>query len=121
MTLHRNARTCPKSRPLLVDRVIQHRWSVRDAAVAAGVSDRTVRKWVKRFREDGDCGLLDRSSAPTRTPHKTPADREATVLSLRDLRFTAAEIAEVLGMPHSTVSAVLKRHGRGRLRRIDAD
>ncbi len=64
---------------------------------------------------------MDRSSAPKRVPSKTPAEREATVLSLRELRFTAAEIAEVLGMPPSTVSAVLKRHHRGRLPRLDAD
>jgi transposase InsO family protein len=40
---------------------------------------------------------------------------------LRELRFTAAEIAECLGMAHSTVSAVLKRHGKGRLPRPDAE
>jgi len=121
VTLHRNARTCPKSRRLLVDRVIQHGWSIKDAAHAAGISERSASKWLKRFREEGDAGLIDRSSAPKRTPHKTPAEREAAVLSLRELRFTAAEIAEVLGMPHSTVSLVLKRHGRGRLPRVDAD
>jgi transposase InsO family protein len=106
---------------LLVDRVIQHGWSVRDAADAAGISQRSACKWLKRFRDEGEAGLADRSSAPKRTPHKTPADREAAVVSLRELRFTAAEIAEVLGMPQSTVSAVLKRHNRGRLPRLDAD
>ena len=40
---------------------------------------------------------------------------------MRELRFTAAEIAETLGMAHSTASAVLKRHGMGRLPRPDAD
>jgi transposase InsO family protein len=106
---------------LLVDRVICDGWSVRDAAQAAGISERSACKWLKRFREEGADGLVDRSSAPQRIPHKTPADREAAVLSLRELRFTAAEIAEVLGMPHSTVSLVLKRHNRGRLPRVDAD
>jgi transposase InsO family protein len=43
------------------------------------------------------------------------------ILALRQLRFTAAEIAETLGMPHSTVSAVLKRHGKGRLPHPDGD
>ncbi len=121
MTLHRNARTCPRSRRLLVDRVICDGWSIRDAAKAAGVSERSVSKWLKRFREEGDAGLADRSSAPKRVPGKTSGDREAAVLSLRDVRFTASEIAEVLGMPQSTVFAVLKRHNRGRLRRLDAD
>jgi transposase InsO family protein len=121
VTLHRNARTCPRSRRLLVDRVLCDGWSIRDAAAAAGVSRRSACKWLKRFREEGAGGLVDRSSAPTRVPHKTSPEREAAVVSLRELRFTAAEIAETLGMAHSTVSAVLKRHGRGRLPRIDAD
>jgi hypothetical protein len=40
------------------------------------------------------------------------------IVSLRQLRMTAAEIAEVLSMPHSTVSAILVRVGLGRLGRI---
>ena len=121
MTLHRNARTCPRSRKLLVDRVICERWSVAEAAAAAGVSERTVSKWLKRFREEGEDGLADRSSAPRRVPNRTAPERVEAILCLRELRFTAAEIAETLGMAHSTASAVLKRHGKGRLPRPDAD
>lgn len=120
MTLHRNARTCPKSRKLLVDRVL-HGWLIRDAAEAAGVSERTACKWLKRYREEGESGLADRSSAPRRVPNRTASERVQAILALRELRFTAAEIAETLGMAHSTVSAVLKRHGRGRLPRPDGD
>ena len=121
MTLHRNARTCPRSRKLLVDRVISERWSIAEAAAAAGVSERTAGKWLKRFREEGEDGLTDRSSAPRRVPNRTAPERVEAILALRELRFTAAEIAETLGMAHSTVSAVLKRHGKGRLPRPDAD
>ena len=120
MTLHRNARTCPKSRQLLVDRVL-HGWLIRDAAEAAGISQRTACKWLKRYREEGERGLADRSSAPRRVPNRTAPERVQAILALRELRFTAAEIAETLGIAHSTVSAVLKRHGRGRLPRLDAD
>ena len=120
MTLHRNARTCPRSRKLLVDRVISEGWSIREAA-AAGVSERTASKWLKRFREEGQDGLGDRSSAPRRVPNRTAPERVEAILALRELRFTAAEIAETLGMAHSTASAVLKRHGKGRLPRPDAD
>ena len=121
MTLHRNARTCPRSRKLLVDRVVVHEWSIRDAAEAAGVSQRTACKWLRRFREEGEAGLADRSSVPRRMPTRTVPERVEAILALRDLRFTAAEIAETLGMAHSTVSAVLKREGRGRLPRPDGD
>jgi transposase InsO family protein len=103
-----------------VDRVLGG-WLIRDAAEAAGVSQRTAAKWLRRFREEGDSGLVDRSSAPRRVPNRTASDRVEAILALRELRFTAAEIAETLGMAHSTVSAVLKRHGRGRLPRPDGD
>jgi len=118
MTLHRNAKTCPASRLLLCVRVIDQGWSLKAAAEPAGLSERRAAAWVKRFREEGAAGLEDRSSAPRRIPHRTSPEREQAILALRDLRFTAAEIAEALGMAHSTVSAVLKRLGRGRLARV---
>jgi transposase InsO family protein len=121
VTLHRNARTCPRSRKLLVDRVISDRWSIREAAEAAGISQRSACKWLKRFRAEGEAGLGDRSSAPRCSPTRTAPERVEAILALRQLRFTAAEIAETLGMAHSTVSAVLKRHGKCRLPRFDAD
>ena len=111
MTLHRNARTCPRSRRLLVERVLVLDWSLAVAAEAAGVSERTAWKWVDRFRREGDAGLEDRPSTPKRVPSRTPADREELILALRELRFTSPEIAETLGMPLSTVGAVLSRHG----------
>jgi transposase InsO family protein len=119
MKLHANARTCPKSRRLLVDRVIEQGWSVTEAAVAAGVSDRTVYRWLERFRQQGEAGLSDRSSAPKRIPHKTAAERVAAIEALGRLRMTAAEIAELLAMPLSTVSAWLKRIGLGKRSRLE--
>src|SRR5437763_2058885 len=101
MKLHANARTCPKSRQLLVDR-IGAGWSVMEAAEAAGITDRTARRWLARWRAEGPVGLLDRSSAPRRIPHKTPPDRASAICQLRQLRLTAAEISERLGMPLST-------------------
>jgi transposase InsO family protein len=66
----------------------------------------------------GEAGLVDRSSAPHRVANRTPAERVAVIAKLRQLRMTAAEIAETLQMPHSTVSAVLARIGMGRLGRL---
>ena len=117
MTLHRNARTCPNSRRLIADRVLGGGWTLAAAAEAAGVSVPTARKWVRRFREQGDAGLGDRSSAPKRIPHRTPPERERAILSLRALRLTGEQIAAALGMAPSTVSLVLKRNGQGRLPR----
>jgi transposase InsO family protein len=117
VTLHRNARTCPRSRRLLADRVRVEGWSLAAAAEAAGVSERTAWKWVDRYRREGEAGLEDRSSAPASVPSRTPAEREELIVALRELRFTSPEIAETLAMPLSTVGAVLARHGLGKLAR----
>ena len=75
MKLHANAQTCPNSRSLLVRRIEDEGWSLTKAAEAAGVSERTARKWLARWRSEGAAGLLDRSSAPRRRPSRLPADR----------------------------------------------
>ncbi len=118
MKLHANARTCPKSRRLLVER-IEAGWSVMEAASAAGITDRTARRWLRRWRDEGAAGLVDRSSAPKRIPHKTSPARVAQIVRLRRLRMTAAQIAIALGMALSTVSAVLKRVGLGKRSKLE--
>ena len=109
MQLHGNARTCPNSRRLLVERVCEQGWSVAAAAEAAGVTERTVWRWLRRWREEGGAGLRDRSSRPRRFPSQLAAALVEAITSLRRLRMTAAQIAEVLGLALSTVSLWLKR------------
>jgi transposase InsO family protein len=79
---------------------------------------RCARKWVRRYRAEGELGLLDRSSAPARVANRTPEDRVQAIACLRRLRFTGPEIAETLGMALSTVSGILTRIGLGRLGRL---
>ena len=117
MKLHANAALSWSGRRLLCERVLDG-WTLTAAAEAAGVSVRCARKWVGRYRLEGEQGLYDRSSAPRRVANRTPVDRVAVIVLLRQLRMTAAEIAETLRMPLSTVSVVLKRNGVGRLGRI---
>jgi transposase InsO family protein len=119
MKVHANAPLGPKGRLTMVRRVLELGWSVAEAAEAAGVSERTCSKWVARYRSEGEAGLWDRSSAPARVPHRTPEDRVQAIAALRRLRMTAAEIAEVLSMPLSTVSAVLGRIGLGKRSRLE--
>jgi transposase InsO family protein len=119
MKLHGNARTCPNSRRLLVDRVLEDGWSVTAAAEAAGVTERTVYRWLGRWRQEGEEGLLDRSSRPRRSPSQLPDTKVQLIQSLRKLRMTAVQIAEVLGLALSTVSLWLKRIGLGKRSRLD--
>lgn len=118
MKIHANARTCPNSRRLLVRRIEEEGWSLMVAAEAAGISERSARKWLGRWRSEGEQGLLDRSSAPRRVPSRLPADRLEAIEALRRLRMTAAEIAEALGMALSTVSRWLFRIGLGKRSRL---
>jgi transposase InsO family protein len=119
LTLHANARTCPHSRRLAVGRIETQGWTLAAAAAAAGVSVRTISKWRRRYRIEGEQGLLDRCSAPSRVPLRTCEQRIALIAALRRLRMTAAEIAEALSMPPSTVSGILTRVGLGKLSRLE--
>jgi transposase InsO family protein len=117
MDLHGNAALSWSGRRELACRVVDQGWTLTAAAEAAGVSVRCARKWVGRYRA-GDSQLLDRSSAPRRVANRTDPARVAAIAKLRRLRMTAAEIAETLGMPLSTVSGILTRLGLGRLGRL---
>jgi len=118
MKLHGNAALSWRGRRQLAERVVIEGWTLTAAAEAAGISVRCARKWVGRYRLEGDQGLLDRSSAPRRVANRTPQDRVEVIVALRSLRFTAAEIAETLEMALSTVSGILRRCGLGRLGRL---
>jgi transposase InsO family protein len=118
MQLHANAALSLNQRRRMVGRVVEEGWSLTKAAEAAEVSERTCSKWVGRYRAQGEAGLRDRSSAPRHIPHRTPPERVEVIALLRRLRMTSTEIAECLGMALSTVSAVLKRIGLGKLNRL---
>jgi transposase InsO family protein len=118
MDLHANAALSLNKRRLLCRRVGEEQWTLTKAAAAAEVSVRCARKWVERYRTEGERGLTDRSSAPMRVANRTPEDRVQAIAALRRVRFTAAEIAELLGMALSTVSGILTRVGMGKLGRL---
>ena len=118
MNLHGNAALSLKGRRQLARRVEREGWRLAQAAEAAEVSLRCARKWVGRYRAEGDVGLLDRSSAPNVIPHRTSEERVQAIAALRRLRFTGPEIAELLDMAISTVSGILTRIGMGKLGRV---
>jgi transposase len=119
MQLHVNAALTPNQRLRLARRVVGDGWSLGAAAAAAEVSERTARKWVRRYRAEGEAGLVDRSSSPKTQPGATPEDRVEAIAALRRVRLTGQEIALTLGMALSTVQGILTRIGLGKLSRLD--
>lgn len=119
MKLHRNAKTTPHMRALLVDRVRILHWTPAAAADAAGVSLRTAYKWLARQRAGGRGALEDRASTPHRQPRRTTAAQVEAILTARQARLTAWAIAVRLQIPRSTVAAILVRHGLNRLAALD--
>ncbi len=112
MNVHRNAKTTPKMRALIVTRA-QQGWTYARIAAALGISVRTVAKWVARSREAG--ALLDGSSRPHRQPRRLAASHEAAIVALRRTRATAWQISTALQVPRSTVTRVLARAGLQRV------
>lgn len=119
MILHASARTSPPTRRLVARRVLEEGWPIGLAAKAVGLSRKAARKWIERYRVEGELGLVDRSSAPRSIPHRTPKEMVSRVLALRHKRLVAWAIARELGLPRSTVGAILRRHGLGRLSALD--
>lgn len=116
---HANARTTVYARKLIVTRVLAGHLP-GEVAKQLGVSRQTVYKWVRRWRTEGWAGLLDRSSRPHRMPQKTSTETTAAIVAARiahhagPLRLTA-----LLGVPASTIGAVLARAGMPRLAEVD--
>lgn len=118
MELHKNARTCPASRLLMIQR-IQAGMPVTSAAEAAGVNRRTASKWKGRYREAGEAALVDRSSRPHRSPRQTHPIVVEEILRLRRRRKTGPQIASRVGSSAATVARVLAREGLSRLKNLD--
>ena len=115
MNVHKNARLTARGRALMIGRICSEGWRVGAAAEASGVSERTAYRWLARHRAGGEPALHDRSSAPARCPHRISAERVSEIERLRRQRLTGPQIAHRLGLARSTVGAILRRLGLGRL------
>jgi transposase len=97
MKLHGNAALSWSGRRRLAERVVVEGWTLTAAAESAGVSVRCARKWVGRYRLEGERGLLDRSSRPRRVANRTPAERIRLIVAMRRLRFTGPQMPSCSG------------------------
>ena len=118
--VHRNAPLNVAGRKILVDRVCHQGRAVSHVAKEMGISRPTAHKWVKRYRELGEAGLQDRSSAPHHHGTRTARPVERHVVRLRWRRRQGRDwIAEHTGASPRTVSRILARYGMPALADID--
>lgn len=117
---HANAALTPRARLRLAKLISEDGWSPSVAAKMFMCSEPTARKWARRFRDEGPAGMQDRSSRPHRSPTKTPPSVARQVVRQRmRFRMGPVQIGGKLGMPASTVHAVLVRCRANRLSHID--
>ena len=119
MNVHKNAKLTPRGRAEIVRRVLEEGQTPKAVATAFGVCERTVRKWVARFRVEGSEGLQDRSSRPHTLRRPTPAPVVRQIATLRRQRWSGAQIAAEVGVSTATVSRVLRRLGLNRLKALE--
>ncbi len=117
MNVHKNARSCPLSRALLVKRVSEQGWSVRAASEAVGISDRRGREWLRRAEHFEP--LTDRSSRP-HSSRSTATHTQARIVTLRRQWLTVRQIAQLVGVSPSTAARVCRAAGLSRLKQLDA-
>jgi transposase InsO family protein len=116
---HANARLTFRGRLLIIQRAAAG-WKQAHIAAAMGVSRRCVKRWIDRYRAEGEAGLYDRSSRPHRIANATPDETVATVLALRrSQRLGRDELAARTGVPARTVSRIIARAGLPRLAELD--
>jgi transposase InsO family protein len=119
MNIHKNARLTPHSRAEAARRVIEEGQTAKSVATDLAVSERTVRGWAKRSKEEGPAGLQDRSSRPHRLYRPTPEPVVQRIAELRRERMTGKAIAAEVGVSPATVSRVLKRLGLNKLKMLE--
>lgn len=91
-----------------------------EACSRFGISRKTGYKWLRRFREEGESGLADRSRRPENSPGKSSTKTESMVVKLREKhpRWGGRKLRQRLldlnrrDVPSaSTITSILGRHG----------
>ncbi len=125
---HANAALTPIQRLRIGRLVVEEGWSVAAAADFFRVSWPTAKRWSDRYRSQLEVtglapsreSMVDLSSRPHRSPTRTPAPLVRRIVHLRwKKRLGPVQIGGLVGMPASTVHAVLTRCRIHRLSHVD--
>ena len=112
---HRNTRLTTYTRLKMIADYEGGR-SAEEIAGNLAISRKTFYYWLSRYRREGIGGLANRPSGPRCSPRRSSPELEQQVLAYRKQHQEGPErIAIALGMPASTVYAILKRHGKNQL------
>jgi transposase InsO family protein len=121
MGQHLRGKLGPAGRVELVRLMIEMDMSERRAAACLSVSSCTAHRWKCRWlgasaeQRAWSAWALDRSSRPQRSPRRTPAERERRVCEVRARTGWGPRLlGGETGVAHSTVHAILRRHGLSR-------
>ena len=118
MNVHKNAKLTPLGRAHLVQLMLGGQ-TPEAAARTVGVCPRTARKWLARYKAEGEEGLQDRSSRPRRLRNPTDPKIARRIIELRRMRWTGKHIARESGVSPATVSRILKQAGLSRLKDLE--
>ena len=81
----------------------------------------TVRKWLRRYQQQGPSGLVEHSRAPHRQPRQTPPEIEQQVVQLRQQlpTFGARRLIREFDLPvsHCALERIWRAHGLRQKRR----
>jgi transposase InsO family protein len=119
MNTHKNARLTFARRLEMVQDITERGLSQGAAALAQGVSEPTVRKWLGRYLAHGEAALIDHSSRPMLSPRAIAPAKALAIVELRRHRLTQARIATSVGVSKSTVGRVLARAGLSHLKDLE--
>lgn len=119
MNMHKNARMTPFGRERVVRQVVEGQLAAVEAAQLAGISVRSLYKWVRRFRTEGAAGMLDRHCRPRRVRCALTGKQKIAIERLRRDRRTYREICQRIKAPLSTVARFAASIGLNRLERLE--
>jgi transposase len=93
---------------------------IKPTARRFGMSKNTVRLWIRRFKSEGNDGLIDRRAGPNTIPHKTSPEIESQIVEIRKTVpcYGAKRLKHFFALAPSVGAIQRIIHSRGLARKI---